>query len=135
MAVGWMTVLKNVPWDVVLAKAPEVADTAKKLWNSVGRQQAADVPAAPAAQTAPAADNPMVELAARLEVAEHAVADLRAQMTACTGLVAQLAEQNSMLAARAAVVQRRMFQLATVAGIALILALAAVVVAVRATGG
>ena len=130
MAVGWMAVLKSVPWGVVLARAPDVADSARKLWNSVGRQQISD---APPGQTDPAADNQMAVLDARLDTTEQSVAELREQMNQCTGLVAQLAEQNSVLVARVEVGRRRMIQLTAAAGISLILALFALAVAVQSS--
>ncbi|MDP3225514.1 MAG: hypothetical protein Q8M96_20455, partial [Rubrivivax sp.] len=34
MAIGWMTVLKLVPWGDVIKNAPAVAEGARKLWDS-----------------------------------------------------------------------------------------------------
>lgn len=37
MAIGWMTLLKAIPWVEVAKKAPEVAESAKKLWNTIAK--------------------------------------------------------------------------------------------------
>ena len=36
MAINWMTLLAAVPWTEVIKNAPKVADSAKKLWHTVG---------------------------------------------------------------------------------------------------
>lgn len=131
MAVGWMAVLKSVPWGVVLARAPEVADSARRLWSSVGRQQ--QTAEAAADQIAPAPESPVASLEARFDTVEETVAELRMQINQCAELVAQLAEQNSMLVARAEVGRRRMIQLGATTGISLILALVAMVMAVQSS--
>ena len=35
MATDWLKLLKAIPWVEVARKAPEVADSAKKLWNTI----------------------------------------------------------------------------------------------------
>lgn len=47
MAIGWLTVLQNVPWSEVIGNAPKVAEGAKKLWGAMRK-----TPAAAAAGTA-----------------------------------------------------------------------------------
>lgn len=38
MAIGWLTILKSVPWAEVISNAPKVAEGARKLWNAeIGR--------------------------------------------------------------------------------------------------
>lgn len=79
MAIGWLTVLKLVPWGEVVKNAPAVADGAKKLWDSVGRKPP------PVAPTAPALDAdtpPGAALQARLAEAEASIAALHEQMQA-----------------------------------------------------
>lgn len=129
MAVAWIDLLKNIPWGTVLARAPDVAESASKLWNSVGRQQQRAEAESEHAEPEPA--NPLIALDARLDSVEGAVADLRQQMNQCTGLVAQLAEQNSMLVARAEMGRRRIIQLSVATGGAILVALIALVVAFR----
>ena len=54
MAIGWLTILKSVPWTEVIKNAPKVAEGARKLWNAVGRQRAAgEVTTAEVAQLVP----------------------------------------------------------------------------------
>ena len=97
MAIGWLAIIKSVPWTDVISNAPKLADGAKKLWNAVDRKRGAD-PAAP--QAAPSllpeldAD---AELASRLASMEAATADLHSQMLASTELIKALAEQNALL--------------------------------------
>ncbi|MDB5964602.1 MAG: hypothetical protein JWQ72_1102, partial [Polaromonas sp.] len=38
MAIGWLAVLQWVPWSDVIKNAPKVAEAAKKLWNTTGKQ-------------------------------------------------------------------------------------------------
>lgn len=112
MAIGWMTVLKLVPWGDVIKNAPVIADGAKKLWDSVGRKPAA-ADAAPEPAPPPGADlqvtdavpgaqvaAQMVALKRRLGEAEQAVAQLNEQMQASSELIKALAEQNTELVRR-----------------------------------
>jgi hypothetical protein len=104
MAIGWMTVLKLVPWGEVIKNAPVVADGAKKLWDSVGRKPAP--PRSPAARPAAAGGavavvpNAAAALQAQLAETEAAVAQLQAQMQASSELIKALAEQNAELVRR-----------------------------------
>ena len=104
MAIGWMTVLKLVPWGEVIKNAPVVADSAKKLWDSVGRKPAAPKsPAAPpaAAGSALAVDpDATAALQAQLAQTEAAVTQLHEQMQASSELIKALAEQNTELVRR-----------------------------------
>jgi hypothetical protein len=98
MAIGWLTVLQNVPWTEVINNAPKVADGARKLWNAVGKR-------APAADTSDQAAQPGVSpeaeriatLEARAAELEAAVADLHGQMLASSELIKALADQNAQL--------------------------------------
>lgn len=93
MAAGWLAMLKNVPWADVIASAPQLANTASKLWGSVSRR-------APSADSDPAAgmkSDPLSDMALRLEHTEAALADLHQQMLSSSEIIARLAEQNSRL--------------------------------------
>ena len=102
MAIGWVSLLKTVPWADVIASAPAVADGAKKLWKAVGRK----TPAAQAdggveaATPAPALDA-LASLQRRVEAVEASNAELHAQMLASSELITALAEQNAELVKRA----------------------------------
>ncbi|TRZ63918.1 MAG: hypothetical protein D4S02_11705 [Rhodocyclaceae bacterium] len=98
MAIGWLTILKSVPWVDVVSNAPKVADGAKKLWKAIAKQP-------PAADAATAVEQPalspdaqsVAEFQRRLTAAEAAAADLHAQMLASSELIKTLAEQNTQL--------------------------------------
>lgn len=100
MALGWLTVLKTVPWTQVLSNAPVVAEGARKLWNAVGSRPVAPEATAAAAPSAsggnPAADA-VPALQRRLDAAEAACQELQAQMRASSELIKALAEQNTEL--------------------------------------
>lgn len=101
MAIGWLTVLKSVPWSEVISNAPMVADGAKNLWSTVAKKSAE--PEAPEAQAAPAASPEAQAIAAletRATALEYAVIDLRGQMLASSELIKALADQNGQLIAR-----------------------------------
>jgi len=108
MAIGWLTVLKLVPWGDVIRNAPVIADGAKKLWDSVGRKPpAAGAPGARAPATGadlvPADAAPAVQIQAlkrRLDHAEQSIAQLHEQMQASSELIKALAEQNTELIRR-----------------------------------
>lgn len=114
MAIGWMTVLKMVPWTDVIKNAPAVADGAKKLWKSVAKdspagsaqapEAAVDVASLPAAQA-------LLELQAQLADLKHEMADLHEQMRESSGLITALAEQNTQLIKRVEVNRRRVWAL------------------------
>lgn len=95
MAIGWLTVLKMVPWGEVISNAPKVAEGAKKLWNTVGKK-----PAEPAEFATPGEIPTLAGLSAQLTQAETALAELHQQMVASTELINALAEQNAQLVQR-----------------------------------
>lgn len=116
MAVGWLTVLKLVPWVEVIKNAPAIADGAKKLWATAGRpaREGDAGPAAPAAGRAMAAgaeggqgDEGLAALQSRLAAAEDSVARLQEQMQASSALIKALAEQNAELVQRVELNRRR----------------------------
>lgn len=127
MAIGWMTVLKMVPWTDVIKNAPAVADGAKKLWRGVGKNtptasavpvDEASIGLLPEAQT-------LVLLQRQVSGLENTVADLHQQMLASSELITVLAEQNAQLIKRVELNRRRLLALA---GLTLLLGL---VVAVK----
>ncbi len=100
MAIGWLSVLKTVPWGDVISNAPKVADGAKKLWSSVGRKTP---PAQPVASTenpeAPAQEPGLAEMQLRLATLEARAAELHEQMRTSSELIQALADQNTQLIA------------------------------------
>lgn len=103
MAIGWLTILSNVPWREVIKNAPVVADGAKKLWKKVGSKTstASGVPVAEPAMP----EDRIANLQARVD-------ELHAQMLTASEVVQSLAEQNAQLIARVEKTRRRLFWLA-----------------------
>lgn len=97
MAMGWLTVLKNVPWGEVIANAPKVADGAKKLWSSVGKKPPVAQHAADSTPPSAVDSEAFAELQARLATLEAAASDLHDQMLASSEIIKALADQNALL--------------------------------------
>jgi hypothetical protein len=94
MALGWLTLLKHVPWSDVIANAPAVADGAKKLWSAAARRP-------PAAQgPEPDTIGARVPESDRLEMLQEQIGRLEAAMLASSELINALAEQNAELVKR-----------------------------------
>jgi hypothetical protein len=115
MAIGWLTVLKSVPWGEVISNAPKVADGAKKLWKAVSRTP-------PVEEAAPSPQNELAQLRA-------AVSDLHRQMMASSELIKALADQNAELVRRIELNRRRLIWLGGAVGIVAVVAVWALVIA------
>jgi len=103
MAIGWITVLKLVPWGDVIKNAPVIADGAKKLWDRVGRKPLVDESPSPAGfdlATTRSDQDILTSLQARLDDAERSIGQLHDQMQASSALIKALAEQNAELIQR-----------------------------------
>lgn len=120
MAIGWITILQNVPWTDVIRNAPAVAEGAKKLWRKVGGKGGEG-------ESAGTAPNATVEQTpdAQLAALQERVDELHGQMVASSELIRALAEQNAQLIARIETNRRRLLWLALGNVAALLLALAA----------
>lgn len=103
MAIGWMTVLQSVPWAEVIRNAPKVAEGAKKLWATVGKE--APGPEAAATEEVPLTLPPeaqaLARIDARLAALDAQVTQLQEQLMATSELIQALAEQNTQLVQRA----------------------------------
>lgn len=116
MAIGWLTVLKLVPWGDVIENAPKVAQGAKKLWGSVGKKSVPHEPSTftptPPGQGALSGQDAAVA-ALQLQVAElqAVTADLHQQMVESSALIQSLAEQNTQLIQRVEVNRKRVLVL------------------------
>lgn len=98
MAIGWLTVLKSVPWSEVISNAPKVADAAKKLWNAVAKKSVSSEPPTTAATSALSPEESTIAaLETRLLAMETAFADLQGQLLASSELIKALADQNTQL--------------------------------------
>lgn len=121
MAIGWLTVLKMVPWGDVVENAPKVAVGAKKLWNTVGKKSARPAePAAPASDTAADASPSLAALQAQVAELQQATAELHQQMLDSTALIQSLAEQNTQLVQRVELNRQRVLWLAAVVALLLL---------------
>ena len=123
MALGWMTILQNVPWSEVITHAPKVVEGARKLWGSVRRRPDAVAPAT-AVPAGAAPDSPEA-LAARLAALEAQVAALHQQMADSSELIQSLAEQNTQLVARVEMHRLRFKRLAAALGVVAVIAVVA----------
>ena len=115
MAIGWLTVLKIVPWTDVISNAPVVADGAKKLWNAVAKKTSnagSDSGFASTSSHESLLEPSLVSLQMQLTATESVLADLRQQMLASSELIKALAEQNTQLNKRVKVNQVRLLFLA-----------------------
>ena len=112
MAIGWLTVLKMVPWGDVIENAPKVAQGAKKLWSTVGKQPAPDATSA-GTQVTPGQGSPseqdavLAALQAQVSELQMAAAALHQQMLQSSTLIQSLAEQNTQLIARVELNRKR----------------------------
>jgi hypothetical protein len=116
MAIGWMTVLKMVPWGDVIETAPKVAAGAKKLWGKVGKKPLTDASSVDGSvSTGPQALTDQAAIAAlQTQVAELQVttAELHQQMLESSALIQSLAEQNTQLVQRIELNRKRLLLLA-----------------------
>jgi len=136
MATDWFSVLRKVPWSDLIHNAPKAAESARKLWGSVGR----DAPLADAAAAQPGdAPQPgeaatpgitVLALQRRINALEAADDALQTRMQAASALIARLTEQHARLVERAESQRRRLWVLAGMAGLALALAGAALALVV-----
>lgn len=124
MASGWWSVLKTVPWSEVINAAPQVANGARRLWDTVARKQGGMQYQEPVAEVAPR-DDAFDIIAARLEKNEALLGDLRGQMLSASEIIANLADQNAQLIAKMEVARTRMLWLAIATGVSSLLALLA----------
>lgn len=101
MAIGWLAILKSVPWVDVISSAPKVADGAKKLWSAVAKKSATQkLPESEAKPDLTPEARTIAELEMRVSAMEAAVTDLHSQMLTSSELIKALAEQNTQLIKR-----------------------------------
>jgi hypothetical protein len=111
MAIGWLSVLKMVPWGEVIDNAPKVAHGAKKLWKSVGKKPAVDTSSTVVSHPLEEATTSLAGLQARVAALQEATAELHQQMQESSALIQSLAEQNTQLIGRVEVQRRRLLWL------------------------
>jgi hypothetical protein len=127
MAIGWMTVLKMVPWGDVIETAPKVAAGAKKLWAKVGKKPVPGATLANGNTSDPQAltgQDAIAALQTQLAELQVATAELHQQMFESSALIQSLAEQNTQLVQRIELNRKSLLVLAVVTmalGVALVL--------------
>lgn len=122
MAIGWITLLKTVPWMDVIASAPAVAEGAKKLWRSVAQKGPSAAGSAPASSALVPKIETLAQAQARLMALETTVAELHTQMLASSELIKALADQNTALVKRVEAHRVRLLWLSGVLAMTLLLA-------------
>ena len=110
MAIGWLTVLKMVPWGDVIENAPKVAVGAKKLWDKVGKKP--EVVPETVGPVAPSPAQAQAQMQQQLAALQRATAELHQQMLDSTELIKTLAEQNTQLVKRVESNRKRVLWLA-----------------------
>lgn len=115
-AAGWLKMLKAVPWSEVLAAAPQVAGSARRLWETVGRRGVPEpgFDLGEAMAHAPI-DEDVAILAARIEQQDATIAQLHGQVREASKLITELADQNAQLIARIETARERMRTIGLVA--------------------
>lgn len=119
MALPWSTLVKAIPWSDVIAKAPDLAQGARKLWQKAAGQRQGDVEAPPGASDG---DTRFAGLEARLT-------ELGARQQEITELLAALATQNAELVTTADTLRRQLRRLWITVGVAAALGLSGLILA------
>ncbi|KAB2968349.1 hypothetical protein [Zoogloea sp.] len=90
MALPWSTLVKAIPWSDVIAKAPDLAQGARKLWQkAAGQSDAGERPAEAGA--------PLAGTDARFASLDTRLTELATRQQEVTELLAALAAQNAEL--------------------------------------
>jgi uncharacterized coiled-coil protein SlyX len=109
MAGAWLKVLKSVPWSEVISAAPQVANSARRLWETVGRKGVItpDTDFDETVTSMPV-DDGIAMLAARVEQQDVAISQLHNQVREASKLIAELADQNAQLIGRLEAARERL---------------------------
>lgn len=125
MALGWLALLKTLPWTDVISAAPQVAGGARSLWDAVANRSAAKIPLASDVEAAPA------RMALRIDQNEAALAALHAQMLSASEIITTLADQNTLMVAKIELIRVRFLWLSAITAAALFIAIGSLVVVIR----
>lgn len=113
MAIGWLALLKVVPWLEVARKAPEIAENAKKLWSTVANKSPKPELIVVNEHAVLGSDDQEINwLKQKLGVIESANAELRKQMLTSSELIKALADQNAALVKKVEINRIRLIRLA-----------------------
>jgi len=112
MAIGWLTLLKAVPWIEVAKKAPEVAESAKKLWSAIANKSSKpEIEVYSETALFSSKEQEIMSLKVRLTAIEAAHLELHNQMLASAELIKTLAEQNTQLINSIDMQRKKLFRL------------------------
>ncbi|HRH73083.1 hypothetical protein [Zoogloea sp.] len=123
MPLPWSTLVKAIPWSDVIAKAPDIAQGARKLWQQVSTRDAPHSAGTPVPGDASAPDARLAALAAQ-------VAEMSTRQQESAELLSALATQNAELVAAVATLRQRNRLLAAATGVATAIALAALALSI-----
>jgi len=135
MAVAWLKVLKAVPWSDVIAAAPQVANGARKLWDTVGRKQGAPGAMAEEAIMPGQAmgDDGAAMLVAHVEQQDAAIAQMHNQLRDASKLITELADQNAQLIAKMEAARGRLQVVGVIAASGLLVSFVSLVLVLART--
>ena len=135
MAVAWLKVLKSVPWSEVIAAAPQVANGARRLWDTVGRKQGA--PGAMAEEAIMPAqtmgDDGVAMLVTHIEQQDAAIAQMHNQLRDASKLITELADQNAQLIAKMEAARGRLQVVGVIAASGLLVSFVSLVLVLART--
>jgi hypothetical protein len=129
MAAGWWTVLRTVPWSDVISAAPQVANGARRLWDTVNRNKQGnyDEPMGVAPGMPGQEEDVFDILIKSVERNDAEVTDLRNQMRSASEIIANLADQNAQLIAKMDAQRQKMTWLAVTASLSGLLSVVALI--------
>jgi hypothetical protein len=131
MAIGWLTVLQSVPWSEVVRNAPKVAAGAKKLWDNVANKSAANPDVVVDGDGLASAPVTLESLQLELMSLRAESASFQQRLIESSDLIGTLAEQNAQLIQGIQVLRRRLFWLGAALVLVGLLAVLAIVLALR----
>jgi uncharacterized coiled-coil protein SlyX len=134
MAAAWLKVLKSVPWGEVISAAPQVANSARRLWETVGRKGAPlpNTELDEAVAHMPV-DDGIAMLAAQVEQQDAAIAQLHGQVREASKLITELADQNAQLIAKLQAARERLTLVGFIAAASGVLGLVALALVLART--
>lgn len=122
MALPWSTLVKAIPWSDVIAKAPDIAQGARKLWQKASGHSGAD--------DRPAEDGTRLSDAdARFANLDSCILELSTRQQEVTELLAALATQNAELVSTTDALRRQLRHLWIAIGLLGALSLGSLVIA------
>jgi hypothetical protein len=120
-ALGFLGVLKTVPWSDVIAGAPQVVAGARKLWDAVANRSQ-NVIRSEVGET-PASD--------KITQIDATMRELQDQVLSASEIISQLANQNAMLIQKAEKLHIRLVCISIATGVSLLTAVASLIITLR----